>query len=276
MSTCKNCGETLGADSNYCPNCGTKVLSDDIARKNVNEMSKEELLKLLAEKDAQIKTLDEKIKKNEESLKAKGTGGSATASNENAKNDEEKNMKEIAGTSFYEKLSDEVKFMMSPEGIIEYGCEKQKELPKEKVEKESMIIKEKVKEYLKAFDDLDNSIREIENAKGTERYSALLEELDKRMMNDENVPRDVSIIYESIYTDRFLHCPTGRIVTEYGNYNKRIVEVVNKKCKNRIPILIGVCEVKLGINGNKVVEDEMLKTKLSSIAEYNKYFNFEI
>ena len=84
------------------------------------------------------------------------------------------------------------------------------------------IIKEKVKEYLKAFDDLDNSIREIENAKGTERYSALLEELDKRMMNDENVPRDVSIIYESIYTDRFLHCPTGRIVTEYGNYKKRI------------------------------------------------------
>lgn len=232
---------------------------------NENEISKDELLKLLAEKDAQIET-----------LKAKGTGGSTAASNVNAKNDEEKNMKEVAGTSFYEKLSDEVKFMMSPEGIIKYGCEKQKELPKEKVEKESMIIKEKVKEYLKAFDDLDNSIREIENAKGTERYSALLEELGKKMMNDENVPRDVSIIYESIYTDRFLHCPTGRIVTEYGNYKKRISEEVNDNCKKKITLLIEVCELKLGFDVHKHLKDELELMSLSSNSDYHKYYNFEI
>ena len=43
MNTCKNCGEPLGADSNYCPNCGTKVPAGDIAQKKLEEMSREEL-----------------------------------------------------------------------------------------------------------------------------------------------------------------------------------------------------------------------------------------
>lgn len=50
MNTCKNCGEPLGADSNYCPNCGTKVPAGDTAQKKLEEMSREELLELLAAK----------------------------------------------------------------------------------------------------------------------------------------------------------------------------------------------------------------------------------
>lgn len=50
MSTCKNCGEPLGADSNFCLNCGTKVSSSDAAQKKLEELSREELLELLAAK----------------------------------------------------------------------------------------------------------------------------------------------------------------------------------------------------------------------------------
>ena len=175
--------------------------------------------------------------------------GNLLKENEGKKNESEDEGKTMGGKiklGFYEKLSEEVKYMMTPEGIIEYGCEKQKELPKEKLERESEIIKEKVKEYLKAFDELDDAIQEIESTKDTERYYVLLKELDEKMMNDEHILHDVKRIYESTYTNRFLsYLDTHN--TYYDNYEKNALKEVNEFCKRIINGLRSLCELKIGI-----------------------------
>lgn len=61
MNTCTHCGETLAPESRYCPNCGTKVQGTDPQKPE--NMTKEELLKLLAEKDEQIAKEKEEKKK---------------------------------------------------------------------------------------------------------------------------------------------------------------------------------------------------------------------